>query len=785
MSKSYNGEIEFPYAYNIETQKPLDCRSVVDSVSDLTNTLGTFVYVGMLVYVKSEGKYYSYKETSTNVFQWVELATGGGSGTISSVKIGATTYNPTNGVVTLALKDGDVDFGGSDRDAYGYGAKMGLSPCDTLFSETGGNRFAFYPASLITIEYSRDGGSTWSSAGASDSAKTALFTLNAGVSFAIGLADSTNKATTSANYNKYMLRVTINTNGSTCYARFWKFILNVSTNGSSGCYCDLQGALQGSPTTFTAIKSNIPLSGWSGYNVINLDNPITTYGNRSDQYQYLRWVFKTTAVGNTSYNGLTIMSIKGFADTAWNTPSTMGVTGHLYSYDADGNASFPKKISASCLNLTGGRTNGSSGDDEGLVIGFANNNYAGMCLGNPTGLRSVFYLNSSNLKATWRYNNGTTTYDIEHPQKAGTIALTSDIPSSLPANGGTASNVSGVVAIANGGTGASTRLNALKNLTSENVSTAAQWFLTITDNWGKGGYTSVADAKSVLGLKSAAYTESSAYATAGHTHSYLPLSGGAMSGRITRAGGGRWIDGRANAVVFGSASTSGRWNTIWSQKTKDGAWTAGNLGSDNVLRFVYDTDANYNASNNTQTYEVLFQSKSGTIALTSDIPTIPSSLPASDVYAWAKASTKPSYSASEVGAIEAYRGASRSTATAGYWAAMCNTTQTGSPKLPTSGKWWHVLSMDWTGNDTNNWISQLALPTQDDNSVYYRKNAVGTSIDSASWIKLLDSSNYTDYCATASHTHSNYLTSVPAASSSTRGGAKIYASGDILYISTQ
>ena len=38
----------------------------------------------------------------------------------------------------------------------------------------------------------------------------------------------------------------------------------------------------------------------------------------------------------------------------------------------------------------------------------------------------------------------------------------------------------------------------------------------------------------------------------------------------------------------------------------------------------------------------------GTIALTSDIP---SSLPASDVYAWAKASAKPTYTASEVGAL--------------------------------------------------------------------------------------------------------------------------------------
>lgn len=65
------------------------------------------------------------------------------------------------------------------------------------------------------------------------------------------------------------------------------------------------------------------------------------------------------------------------------------------------------------------------GDDEGLVIGLADNNYAGICLGNPNGLRSVFYLTSDS-KAVWRYNNGTG-YDITHPGKAGTIALTSDI----------------------------------------------------------------------------------------------------------------------------------------------------------------------------------------------------------------------------------------------------------------------------------------------------------------------------------------------------------------------
>lgn len=65
---------------------------------------------------------------------------------------------------------------------------------------------------------------------------------------------------------------------------------------------------------------------------------------------------------------------------------------------------------------------------------------------------------------------------------------------------GTSANVTGTVAIANGGTGATTRLKGLQALTNENVGTGAQYFLTITSSWGKGGYSSTANAKTVLGI---------------------------------------------------------------------------------------------------------------------------------------------------------------------------------------------------------------------------------------------------------------------------------------------
>lgn len=89
------------------------------------------------------------------------------------------------------------------------------------------------------------------------------------------------------------------------------------------------------------------------------------------------------------------------------------------------------------------------------------------------------------------------------------------------------------------------------------------------------------------------------------------------------------------------------------------------------------------------------------------------------------------------------RGASQSTKNTGYWAGMLHSTQGGSPTLPSPNKWWHIISMDWTGTDTNNWISQLALPTQDGGVPYYRKNdrGGGVSIDDSTWHAFITDEN--------------------------------------------
>lgn len=87
-------------------------------------------------------------------------------------------------------------------------------------------------------------------------------------------------------------------------------------------------------------------------------------------------------------------------------------------------------------------------------------------------------------------------------------------------------------------------------------------------------------------------------APASHSHSYLPLSGGTMSGRILRGAGGYWISARNNAIVFGTTANSGSYNPVVGQKTTKGAWTVGNLAGDERLTFSYDTDTNFNAGTN-------------------------------------------------------------------------------------------------------------------------------------------------------------------------------------------
>ena len=114
----------------------------------------------------------------------------------------------------------------------------------------------------------------------------------------------------------------------------------------------------------------------------------------------------------------------------------------------------------------------------------------------------------------------------------------------------------------------------------------------------------------------------SSYTPASHSHDYLPLSGGQITGKITRDSGGAWIAGRDNAIIR-TLRTSGQgadWHPAVAVKTSSGCWTFGSVGGE-TLCLSYDTDTNYNSGRNDAAV-INFPSagSTGTIALTSQIP---------------------------------------------------------------------------------------------------------------------------------------------------------------------
>lgn len=203
-------------------------------------------------------------------------------------------------------------------------------------------------------------------------------------------------------------------------------------------------------------------------------------------------------------------------------------------------------------------------------------------------------------------------------------------------------------------------------------------------------------------------------AHASHSHPYLPLSGGTMSGRILRGAGGSWISARNNAIVFGTTANRGSYNPVVGQKTANGAWTVGNLTGDERLIFSYDTDTNFNAGNNSTnltflptgggSQEIITSATIGSQSVShantagsvawSNVSGRPSSMPASDVYAWAKASSKPSYSWSEISNRPSIPSVGNGTITITQ-----NGATKGSFTLNQSGN----ATIALTDNDTNTW----------------------------------------------------------------------------------
>lgn len=241
------------------------------------------------------------------------------------------TYVNKNEQYEANLKWGGKNFAGS------------FGPIDgAMVPELGANRFAFGNPRGITIEYSNDGGKTWKDYGASDEVKKALTTKSEPpIKLIIG------KEGSSIPTND-MLRITFDTSSETginCYSLLNKFVINVGTKCMEFCYCTIQKALQKTPTVFSDVIVKVPISGWTGYNIINTPG-IHTYGNdEENQYGRIRFIFGSD--DSTATNArLYIISIYAFGGVGWKIPSYMAKNGHLYDYNYKQDAVFPANVKA-------------------------------------------------------------------------------------------------------------------------------------------------------------------------------------------------------------------------------------------------------------------------------------------------------------------------------------------------------------------------------------------------------------------------------------------------------
>ena len=210
-----------------------------------------------------------------------------------------------------------------------------------MIQELGPNRLAFAGIAGITLEYSLDG-IGWSTL-SNDTLKKQLFSTNG--SFYIG-----NSSSTFTDKSNYQCRITLRTSSGygNIYTVLNKFAIYVSTGGSTGCWCTIQGRTEADraagTSTWTTFANKVSISGWSGWNIINTTS-ITTHGNSDSHYAELRFIFGVSSHSALSlYQGLAIQRIMGFGGVGWTTPSNMAKNGHMYSYDYDQNVTFPGNV---------------------------------------------------------------------------------------------------------------------------------------------------------------------------------------------------------------------------------------------------------------------------------------------------------------------------------------------------------------------------------------------------------------------------------------------------------
>lgn len=208
------------------------------------------------------------------------------------------------------------------------------------------NRTAFLPAAAIYVEYSTNSGSTWTVSTITDAQKQALFAETRTYSCSIGPSSGT-VATT------WRTRITITPTDRYNYVD--TFYVWLATCGHT-LVCDIERSTIGAPDTFSALRTDVPVSGYTGPNEIAFSPG--TFGGSSTQtsnYYKYRFTFKVTATGAGSCATRVpyVQDLRMYGASVWTQGNNYAANDHLYSWDYEQNVTFPKKVTATSFSGDG------------------------------------------------------------------------------------------------------------------------------------------------------------------------------------------------------------------------------------------------------------------------------------------------------------------------------------------------------------------------------------------------------------------------------------------------
>ena len=256
----------------------------------------------------------------------------------------------------------NISSRGEEYLEWGGPSQIGIvSPIGMALSdEHSANRVALINPKALLFEYSSDGGATWTQYpyGAEDNNKRKFCTTS--LALPIGRPNSS----TNLIANKSKTRITITAQDGTTgyvYTSLKKMLLQVSTPTTLSMLIERRKGTNYKNNGAWESIGTYDVSGWTGWNDIPVNFALGGSSGQTTNYWQMRLTITCKTVDASFPKVGEVDALRLFGDNCWTPASTLGETGHLYSYNVAGHATFPGNVYASGFYANGtiSTTNGS------------------------------------------------------------------------------------------------------------------------------------------------------------------------------------------------------------------------------------------------------------------------------------------------------------------------------------------------------------------------------------------------------------------------------------------